>query len=50
MSNGRGNRVSKNLIFGFGTKLATMALSFLIPRLFITSYGSEVNGLLATIT
>ena len=46
----QGNLVFRNIIFGFGTKLITIALSFLIPRLFITSYGSEVNGLLSTIS
>lgn len=45
----QGNLIFRNIIFGFGTKLVTIALSFLIPRLFIVSYGSEVNGLLSTI-
>ncbi len=40
----------KNLFFGFGTKILTMALGIILPRLFITSYGSETNGLLSTIT
>lgn len=39
-----------NLIYGFGTKVLTMILGILIPRLFIVSYGSETNGLLSTIT
>lgn len=39
-----------NIIYGFGTKMLTMILGILIPRLFIVSYGSETNGLLSTIT
>lgn len=50
------NKISKkrlvfnNVLYGFGTKLAVMALSIVLPRLFIVSFGSEVNGLLSTIT
>jgi len=42
--------VIKNVLYGFGTKIVIMALSIVLPRLFIVSYGSEVNGLLSTIT
>lgn len=47
---GKATRVAKNIVIGFGTKLILMALNIVIPRLFIVSYGSEVNGLLSTIT
>lgn len=46
----KNNSVAKNIIFGFGTKIATLAVSFFIPRLFIVSFGSEINGLISTIT
>lgn len=42
--------VFNNVLYGFGTKIAVMALSIVLPRLFIVSFGSEVNGLLSTIT
>lgn len=42
--------VINNILYGFGTKIAIMALSIVLPRLFIVSFGSEVNGLLSTIT
>ena len=43
-------RIKKNIIYGFSTKLITIALGIIIPRIFIMSFGSEVNGLISTIT
>lgn len=47
---GKKRKTVNNIIYGFGTKILTMILGILIPRLFIVSYGSETNGLLSTIT
>jgi O-antigen/teichoic acid export membrane protein len=40
----------KNLIFGVGGQLIVLMMGFLLPRFVLTSFGSEVNGLLATVT
>lgn len=40
----------KNIIVGFGGQLILMVLGIIIPRIMIVSYGSDVNGLLSTIT
>ena len=39
-----------NLSISIVYKLATIVLGILIPRLFITSYGSELNGLQSSIS
>lgn len=38
-----------NLIWGVVSVIITSVVAFIIPRLFIVNYGSEVNGLLASI-
>ena len=38
-----------NILFGLGSQLVIMALGFVVPRLMMTNYGSEVNGLFSTI-
>ncbi|MEG2908005.1 MAG: polysaccharide biosynthesis C-terminal domain-containing protein [Erysipelotrichaceae bacterium] len=43
-------KIYKNIITGFGGQLITIILGLVIPRLFITNYGSDANGLLSTIT
>lgn len=40
------NKALKNLGFSVISQVITIAIGFLLPRLYITSYGSEVNGLL----
>lgn len=45
----RFKRVIYNIVFGFFTQIVTIALSLIVPRLILKSYGSEVNGLLSTI-
>ena len=40
------NKALKNLGFSVISQVITLAIGFLLPRLYITSYGSEVNGLL----
>lgn len=44
------NRIIKNIISGFGGQLIATILGLIVPRFFITSYGSDINGLLSTIT
>lgn len=39
----------KNIITGFGGQFIAIVLGFIVPRLFITSYGSDINGLLSTV-
>ena len=40
----------KNIVTGFGGQFIAIILGLIVPRLFITSYGSDVNGLLSTVT
>ena len=42
-------RALYNLIVGVGGKILLMALGFVVPKLYIENYGSEVNGLLSSI-
>ncbi len=44
------SKLFKNIVTGFGGQLIAIILGLIVPRLFITSYGSDVNGLLSTIT
>ena len=44
------SKLFKNVISGFGGQLLTIILGLIVPRFFIMSYGSDVNGLLSTIT
>lgn len=43
-------KIKKNIIVGLGGQTIAIVLGIIIPRIFITSYGSDVNGLLSTIT
>lgn len=42
-------RVKYNFISGFAYQFVYITLSFLLPRLYLESFGSEVNGVLSTI-
>ncbi len=42
-------RGMKNIIFGVGGQLITLALGIVLPRMFIMKMGSEVNGLFGSI-
>lgn len=46
----RKSRVLKNLIVSFGSKLVTIALGFVVPRIVLMNYGSDVNGIINSIT
>ena len=39
-----------NLITGLSTQAVSVLLAFLIPRLFLVNFGSEIKGLLSTVT
>lgn len=43
-------RVLYNLVVGIGSKVLLMVLGFLVPKLYIENYGSELNGLLSSIS
>lgn len=43
-------KVSLNLVLGILSELLTIVLGILVPRFILTSYGSEVNGLLTSVT
>lgn len=42
-------RTLYNLFVGIGSKMILMIIGFLIPKIFIENYGSEVNGLLTSV-
>ena len=42
--------IKKNLFYSIFNQLLILGLGIIVPRLILTSYGSEVNGLLSTIT
>lgn len=44
------SKLLKNVISGFGGQFVIIIMGLIVPRLFIGSYGSDVNGLLSTIT
>lgn len=43
-------KIKKNIISGFGGQFLAIILGLIIPRIFITNYGSDINGLISTIT
>jgi O-antigen/teichoic acid export membrane protein len=45
----RRERSIKNLVFGLLSFVITTIIGVIIPRLFIVSYGSEVNGLVSSV-
>ncbi|MCL6604055.1 MAG: sugar isomerase [Paenibacillus sp.] len=45
----RAKRSILNLLFGLGSQVITIILGFFIPRLIMVNYGSEANGLIASI-
>lgn len=44
-----GKKIKRNLISGIVYQTVLIALSFLLPRLYLENFGSEVNGVLSTI-
>ena len=45
-----GNKVRKNLIVGILGQAVSILLGVLLPRLILSNFGSEVNGLLSSVT
>lgn len=45
-----GQKIKRNLLVGIGGQIVALVLGILLPRLIITSYGSEINGLLSSVT
>jgi len=43
------NRIKYNLLSGGFYQIVLIALSFILPRLYLENFGSEVNGVLSTI-
>ena len=43
------NRIKYNLVSGIIYQVVLIVLSFLLPRLYLENFGSEVNGVLSTI-
>ena len=43
-------KIKYNLVLGFASEALTILLGILVPRLVLTSYGSETNGLLNSVT
>lgn len=44
------NKLIKNVFFGFGAQLLILAVGFVMRRVVLVAFGSEVNGITATIT
>lgn len=44
------SKLKRNVIFGLGSNLIILMLGFIVPRITIKSYGSDVNGLLGTVS
>lgn len=45
-----GKKIKYNLLVGILGQLLALVMGILLPKLFITNYGSEVNGLLSSVT
>lgn len=43
------SRIKYNMISGFVYQVVFIAISFILPRLYLDNFGSEVNGVLSTI-
>ena len=44
------SKLYKNVISGFGGQLVVIILGLIVPRFLITRYGSDINGLIGTVT
>ncbi len=50
MQNSNTKKVFNNVIFSILSQVITIALGIVIPRMFLVSFGSEMNGLLTSVT
>ena len=46
----KGKKIKYNLILGIASEVLTIILGIIVPRLVLTNYGSEVNGLLGSVS
>ena len=44
------SKIAKNIVWGFGGQILILILGIIVPRIMIVGYGSDVNGLISTIT
>ena len=49
MSTNDSKKIRLNFIFGLFGQVVTLAIGLILPRLFIMSYGSEVNGFINSV-
>ena len=42
-------RGMKNIFYGFISQFIAIVISIILPRMFIMTYGSEMNGLLSSV-
>lgn len=42
-------KIGKNIFFGIGSQIVVAIVGFIIPRLFVATYGSETNGFLSSL-
>ncbi len=50
MADSKAKRSIYNVVFGVLSQVITIALGIVIPRMFLVSYGSEMNGLLNSVS
>lgn len=50
MQNSNTKKVFNNVVFSILSEVITIALGIVIPRMFLVSFGSEMNGLLTSVT
>lgn len=43
-------KIHRNLFLGIGSQILVIVFGIIVPRLILTHYGSEVNGLLSSVT
>lgn len=46
----RSKKAIKNIIFSLTLQIITIICGFIVPKLIISSYGSDVNGLITSIS
>lgn len=45
-----GSKINKNIYVNFSANVLLMIVGIIVPKIFITSYGSDTNGLISTLT
>lgn len=44
------SKLKRNVLLGFGSQIIILVLGIIVPRITIKSYGSDVNGILGTVS